>query len=324
MNFRTPVELPESSLQLLPQSRVLFIGSCFADHVGQRLASCLPSNQVCINPHGTLYNPVSIRNVLATYLADDVVKPFSEAGFFQLDSDEWRHWDYATKYTASSRAALATMLREEWQLTADFVRRADALFITFSTDHVYCLREGEYRDACVANCHKQPMRLFREEVADWNTLCAQWTAFLSAYHRDYPKQKVIFTLSPYRYAKYGMHENALSKSRLLLLIDSLCRDFGSFVSYFPAYEIITDELRDYRFYASDMLHPSEQAIDYVWEQFTVWAFTPQLTAYARERSAILRDMQHRPINPNSEAHQQFLLRLAEKKRKFEAKWGSID
>lgn len=119
MNFRTPVELPESSLQLLPQSRVLFIGSCFADHVGQRLAACLPSNQVCINPHGTLYNPVSIRNVLATYLADDVVKPFSEAGFFQLDSDEWRHWDYATKYTASSRAALATMLREEWQLTAD-------------------------------------------------------------------------------------------------------------------------------------------------------------------------------------------------------------
>lgn len=324
MNFRTPVELPESSLQLLPQSRVLFIGSCFADHVGQRLAACLPSNQVCINPHGTLYNPVSIRNVLATYLADDVVKPFSEAGFFQLDSDEWRHWDYATKYTASSRAALATMLREEWQLTADFVRRADALFITFSTDHVYCLREGEYRDACVANCHKQPMRLFREEVADWNTLCAQWTAFLSAYHRDYPKQKVVFTLSPYRYAKYGMNENALSKSRLLLLIDSLCRDFGSFVSYFPAYEIITDELRDYRFYASDMLHPSEQAIDYVWEQFTTWAFTPQLTAYARERSAILRDMQHRPINPNSEAHQQFLQRLAEKKRKFEAKWGSID
>lgn len=324
MNFRTPVELPETSLQLVPQSRVLFIGSCFADHVGQRLAANLPANQVCINPHGTLYNPVSIRNVLATYLADAVVKPFTEEGFFQIGSGEWRHWDYSTKYFASSRVALAAMLQEHWLQTANFVHQADALFITLSTDHVYCLREGEYSGACVANCHKQPARLFREEVADWNALCEQWGAFLSAYHRDYSRQKVVFTLSPYRYAKYGMHENALSKARLLLLIDSLCKEFGSFVSYFPAYEIITDELRDYRFYAPDMLHPSEQAIDYVWEQFIDWAFTPQLTAFARERSALLRDMQHRPINPNSEAHQQFLRKLAEKKRRFEEKWGRFD
>ena len=323
MNFRTPVVLPDSSLQLVPQSRVLFIGSCFADHVGQRLAACLPTNRVCINPHGTLYNPVSICNVLATYLSD-VVSPFSEEGFFQVGKDEWRHWDYSTKYTASSREALAAMLREEWRSTTDFVRHADALFITLSTDHVYCLREGKYRDACVANCHKQPARLFREEVADWNALCGQWAAFLSNYHRDYPQQQVVFTLSPYRYAKYGMHENALSKARLLLLIDTLCREFGSFVSYFPAYEIVTDELRDYRFYAPDMLHPSEQAVDYVWEQFSTWAFTPQLIAFAHEREAILRDMQHRPINPDSEVHQLFLQKLAEKKRKFEAKWGSID
>lgn len=324
MNFRTPVELPESSLQLMPQSRVLFIGSCFADHIGQRLAACLPNNRVCINPHGTLYNPVSIRNVLATYLADAVAKPFNEEGLFQLSSDEWRHWDYSTQYTASSRAALVALLQNNWQQTANFVRQADALFITLSTDHVYCLREGEYGGACVANCHKQPARLFSEEVAGWRLLSAQWTDFLSAYHRDYPKQKVVFTLSPYRYAKYGMHENALSKARLLLLIDELCGEFGSFVSYFPAYEIITDELRDYRFYASDMLHPSEQAVDYVWEQFVAWAFTPQLREYASERSAILRDMQHRPINPHSEAHQRFLLKLAEKKRRFEAKWGSME
>lgn len=325
MNFRTPTELPETSLQLTPQSRVLFIGSCFADHVGKRLAASLPTEQVCVNPHGTLYNPVSICSVLTTYLAEAVEKPFhEEEGVFQLSSGEWRHWNYSTQYSASSRAALVAMLQENWLHTANFVCQADVLFITLSTDHVYCLCEGEYSGACVANCHKQPARFFREEVANWNVLCEQWATFLSAYNRDYPRQKVVFTLSPYRYAKYGMHENALSKARLLLLIDTLCKEFSSFVSYFPAYEIITDELRDYRFYAPDMLHPSEQAIDYVWEQFTTWAFTPQLTAFARERSAILRDMQHRPINPNSDAHQQFLRKLAEKKQRFEAKWGSLD
>lgn len=324
MNFQTPVELPECSVRLTPQSRVLFIGSCFADHIGQHLAASLPSGHVCVNPHGTLYNPISIRQTLATYLASSVLPAYTDEGLFQLSNDEWRHWDYSTKFTAPTRTDLIALLQQNWQQTARFVQQADAIFITLSTDHVYSLLQGTYKGACVANCHKQPARFFAEQVADLQMLKQDWSNLLSALHHDYPGQKVIFTLSPYRYAKYGMHQNALSKARLLMLIDSLCADFSSFVSYFPAYEIICDELRDYRFYAPDMLHPSDQAVDYVWEKFVQWAFTPQLSEYARERNAILRDMQHRAINPHSEAHRLFLQKLEERKRKFETKWRTAD
>lgn len=118
-----------------------------------------------------------------------------------------------------------------------------------------------------------------------------------------------------------MHGNALSKAQLLLLTDHLCREFER-AYYFPAYEIVTDELRDYRFYAPDMLHPSEQAIDYVWERFTEWAFTPAMHDYARERTALLRAMAHRPINPDTEAHRKFLQKLDMRKQAFRQKWGT--
>lgn len=321
MNFRTLVELPERNLQLTPKSNVLFIGSCFADHMGQRLAHCMSQQRVQVNPHGTLYNPVSIRNVLVTYLPDAVAAPFQDAGFFQLPGDgEWRHWDYSTKFTAPTKEELKARLQAEWEQMHSFFAQLQVLFITFSTDHVYWLSQGPYKDSCAANCHKQPSRMFREEVESWRELEHYWHYFLSGLHQELPNLKVVFTLSPYRYAKYGMHENALSKARLMLLIDQLCREFGVFVSYFPAYEIITDELRDYRFYAPDMLHPSEQAIDYVWERFSEWAFTPELHEYARERQSILRDMQHRPIHPNSDAHRAFLQKLEQKKRSFRNKW----
>lgn len=322
MNFRTPVDLPESDLQLTPKSNILFIGSCFADHMGQRLADCLPSSRICVNPHGTLYNPVSIRNVLVTYVPDSVVVPFCDEGFFQLSgSGEWRHWDYSTKFSAPTKKDLKGILQAEWEQTNDFFQSLNVLFITFSTDHVYWLSEGPYKDYCAANCHKQPARMFREEVESLKDLEHYWHYFLSSLHQEIPQLKVVFTLSPYRYAKYGMHENALSKARLLLLIDHLCSEFGVFASYFPAYEIITDELRDYRFYAPDMLHPSEQAIDYVWERFSEWAFSPQLHDYAHDRQSLKRAMQHRAINPNSAEHQAFLQKLEQKKRAFSAKWG---
>ena len=323
MNFSTIVDLPESQLQLTPQSNVMFIGSCFADHMGQRLSQCLAPQHIRVNPHGTLYNPVSIRNTLVTYLPQSIEAPFKNAGFFQLggDNGEWRHWDYSTLFSAPTQEELKQQLLNDWEQMRRFFAQLDVLFITFSTDHVYWINEGPYNDYCAANCHKQPARMFHEEVESWRDLEHYWHYFLSDLHQELPQLKVVFTLSPYRYAKYGMHENALSKARLLLLIDKLCNEWGVFVSYFPAYEIITDELRDYRFYAPDMLHPSEQAIDYVWEQFSEWAFTPQLHEYAHERQAILRSLQHRAINPHSAEHKAFLHKLALKQAQFKAKWG---
>lgn len=321
MIFRTPVELPPQQIQLTPQSHTFFIGSCFADHIGQLMTNCLPNKQVIVNPHGPLYNPISIRQVLASYLPSGIVKPFDEAVFFKTPEGEWRHWDYSTKFTAPTQEALKQMLRKDWLDVQKHFVTTQTLFITFSTDHVYRLTQGECIGHYVANCHKQPSRMFAECTEPLEQLTTLWTNFMQLLHNELPQMQVVFTLSPYRYAKYGMHANALSKARLMLLIDSLCQQF-SFTHYFPAYEIVTDELRDYRFYDTDMLHPSDQAVNYIWERFTEWAFTDSLTNYAHERTALLRAMQHRPLNAQSDAHKAFLNKLEQKKKDFLRKWGN--
>ena len=321
MKFSTPVSLPPEAIRLTPQSRVMFIGSCFADHIGKHMAACLPPSQVCINPHGPLYNPVSIRNALVTYLPEAIAAPIHPDGFFQTQDGEWRHWEYSTQFTAFSRQALEAQLITDWERTKNLFAQLDVLFITFSSDHAYWLEEGKFAHSCVANCHKQPSRLFSESVQELKDMIYWWHYFLSDLHQELPQLKVVFTLSPFRYAKYGMHESQLGKARLLLLIEEMQREFGCFVSYFPAYEIVCDELRDYRFYDSDMLHPSQQATDYVWERFRSWAFTPELSTYADERTALLRALAHRPINPHSEAHQAFLQKLEAKKQAFIRKYG---
>ncbi len=321
MKFSTPVDLPEKTVQITPHSRVMFIGSCFADHIGGRMSDCLPQEQVCINPHGTLYNPVSIRNTLVTYLPDTIDPPYSRKGLFETSDGQWRHWDYSTKFSAPTQQALEAELTQGWERANALFAQLDVLFITLSTDHVYWITDGPYKDYCAANCHKQPASMFKEEVLPWRDLESWWHYFLSHLLQVMPHLRVVFTISPYRYAKYGMHGNALSKAQLLLLTDHLCREFER-AYYFPAYEIVTDELRDYRFYAPDMLHPSEQAIDYVWERFTEWAFTPTMHDYARERTALLRAMGHRPINPDTEAHRNFLQKLDMRKQAFRQKWGT--
>lgn len=288
MQFRTTVNLPASFITLTPQQRVLFFGSCFADHIGQLMAESLPEEQVVVNPNGTLYNPVSIGNALARLVRDDGV---DEHGLFEADNGLWKHWDYTTKFSAPSRTVLYEQLSDRWRQHREALLRTDVLFVTFSTNHVYALHAGRQ----VANCHKQPARLFTERALTADEMFGPWQTLLEQLFQTVPSIKVVLTLSPYRYAKYGMHGNALAKAQLLLLIDSLCCYFAGRVGYFPAYEIVTDELRDYRFYKTDMLHPSDQAVDYVWEQFQAWCFTPELTQCAKERRAALKRLQHRQI-----------------------------
>ena len=297
MNFRTIVSLPERSIQLSPQFRVMTIGSCFAEHIGKHLQACMRPDFLNINPTGVLYNPGSIYNALVDLMAPcfTSLEPFA----FKASDGMWHHWLYSTKYVGQSKEELIKLLHEEWIEAKRVFTEMDVLLVTFSTDHAYYLTaEGEMQGCLVANCHKQPGRMFAEEVLDPDELYESWGNLLHSLLSANPKLQVVFTLSPYRYLKYGLHENALSKARLLQLIDKLCQT-NERIFYFPTYEIITDELRDYRFYDADMSHPSQQAIDYVWEQFADWCFTPEMHEYARDRQLIWRDAQHRPMNPDS-------------------------
>lgn len=319
MQLLTPVVPEAPAVRLTPRSTVLSIGSCFADHIGERLARCLPTAQSMVNPCGTLYNPVSILSALRLLLSDDGA--VDEARAFQGTDGQWHHWDFSTRFTDPTREGLLSQLQEQTQRARAVMDRTDVLFLTFSTDHVYYLSDNGRKGEAVANCHKQPARLFTEQVMD-GEVYHDFVTTLHVLTSRRPDVRVVLTLSPYRYAKYGMHGNALCKARLLLFIDRLATAFPDNVRYFPAYETVTDELRDYRFYDTDMLHPSAQAVDYVWEKFRAWAFDGEMARYADERLRIVRDLSHRPVSPDSDTYRLFRKQTERRKAEFLQKWNT--
>ena len=188
---------------------------------------------------------------------------------------------------------------------------------TLGTNHIYILKEtGEIVD----NCMKRPQKLFREEKLSVDE-CADYLSRAVAILKERnPEVKVIFTVSPIRYAKYGFHGSQLSKATLLLAVEKLVSESPESISYFPAYEIMNDELRDYRFYQPDMLHPSEQAVDYIYERFAETYFSEEAKAMVTEWEPIKAALAHRPFNPDSKEHKAFLAKVQEQKDAFFAKW----
>lgn len=285
MKFSTVVDIEPTTFRLLPASRVVLLGSCFAEEIGMRLADSLPDGHVVVNPCGVLYNPESIAQTIGLMLMEEGERSdaIGDSVFLARDG-RWHSWLFGTKTTGETQSECHA--RGLASLAVDLGKTA-LLVITLGTDHCYQLRAD---GRVVANCHKEPAALFHEVVVPSSLALRQ---SLKALLQRCPSLEVLVTVSPYRYAKYGFHTSQLSKSRLLLLADDLCRSMPR-VTYFPAYEILLDELRDYRFYAADMLHPSEQAADYIFERFRDWCFSPELTAYAAERLKQLKASRHRP------------------------------
>lgn len=315
MDFTTPVQLPTSHPTIGLHTQVMLLGSCFADHMGERLTDQMPDGQVMVNPNGVLYNPQSIHDTLQ----DVLTLPSGwqdSARLFQSADGLWRHWGYSTKFTSESLKDLTTWLTAIRQDMHDRLQRLDLLALTFSTDSAYSLKQGQAQGMVVANCHKQPSAWFEEITLDGGALLEEWTDLLDRLFSLRPTLQVVLTLSPYRYAKCGMHRNALIKARLLLLMDGLCQAFPDRVHYFPAYEIITDELRDYRFYDTDMLHPSEQAVDYVWGRFREWCFDLKMDEYGTRKAAIERMLRHRPMTLSTSAREQWERKKSEKYEAF--------
>ncbi len=319
MDFRTIAELPNEHPTLHVDSHALLLGSCFADEVGRRLEEALPPGQVAVNPCGVLYNPASIASALRIIACEDGEVPAE--GFFAGRDGLWRHWFFSGEFAAPTLEACQEKIGGSLKLARALFAKADALFVTFGTDRAYRLRNGAMAGKAVANCHKEEAARFEEVTLPAAEMLEAWTALLRQLLEQQPALRVVFTLSPYRYRKYGLHGSQLSKARLLCLIDELLQRFPENLYYFPAYEIVLDELRDYRFYDRDMLHPSPQAVDYVWERFSSWCFSARLSEYAAERETLQRDVAHRPLHPDSPEALRFAERLAQRKQKFEQKWG---
>ena len=200
----------------------------------------------------------------------------------------------------------------------------DVAIFTLGTNHVYREKAtGEIVD----NCQKRPQALFQEEVLSVDVCRDYLLKAIQVLRNRNPHTKIIITVSPIRYAKYGYHGSQLSKAALLLAVDSLMRDGdigkAGGVYYFPAYEIVNDELRDYRFYAPDMLHPSQQAVDYIWERFVAIVFSDSAREYLREWKPVKEALAHRPFNPDSDAYRSFLARTMEQKKCLSDKYPHL-
>ena len=223
---------------------------------------------------------------------------------------------YGTMYNPAS--ILHTLER----LIGEGYRVPRIVFLTLGTNHVYRLKEtGEIVD----NCEKRPAALFQEEELTIGKCAEYLLKAIELLKAHQPEVQVVMTVSPIRYRKYGYHESLLSKATLLLAIDSLLKNaslftFHSSLHYFPAYEILMDELRDYRFYAADMLHPSEQAVTYVWEQLFAWCFSNEAKVFMEEWRPIREALQHRPFHPESEEYLQFMGKTQERLKAFQKKW----
>ena len=324
MELQTKVNIVKSLFKINPSDRLLFVGSCFAENIGRRFVE----NQfdAIVNPYGTMYNPARGLHT---------VERCSPSPALRAPSDTYSEI-INLRLPQGAREKLPSIAYEESLLTSSSplgermpvgqVRGCEgggrgpsfAIF-TLGTNHIYILKEtGEIVD----NCMKRPQKLFREEKLSVDE-CAEYLSRAVAILKERnPEVKVIFTVSPIRYAKYGFHGSQLSKATLLLAVDKLVSASPESISYFPAYEIMNDELRDYRFYQPDMLHPSEQAVDYIYERFAETYFSEEAKAMVAEWEPIKTALAHRPFNPDSEEHKAFLAKVTAKKEAFLAKWGN--
>lgn len=260
----TTVELPYISARVDAEARVLLLGSCFADEVGKRLEARYGSEHISSNPMGVLYNPASvalfIRQSLtsAKRITSDSITSDSITHTIFLGRDGiWHSWLGSSKVSGATEEECVEKVRRGLTIDWDAL---DTLIITLGTDRCYRLRTT---GMVVANCHKELAKLFDEIETDGSEL----EAILALLLERYPRLRVVLTVSPYRYRKYGMHASQLSKAHLLMMVDRWCRQWSDRVSYFPSYEIVLDELRDYRYYKDDHLHPSDEAVAYVFDRF---------------------------------------------------------
>lgn len=299
--FRTEVEAPEFSFDINHRSVVTMLGSCFAENMGD-LMSGVKVNTLA-NPFGIIFNPFSIMNSLERMLNN---RPYEEGDLLQV-GDHWVSLDHHGKFNNQDKSTAlasinASLLRGRNQLLS-----SDVVFITLGSSWVY---EHLQQERVVANCHKIPNKEFNKRILTQQEVHLILRHVPELFRAKKLKAKIVFTVSPVRHWKDGATENQRSKSQLLSAVHSVVDEFDN-CHYFPSYEYMMDDLRDYRFYATDMLHPSPQAIDYVWQKFQTSFFSDETRLICKEISAVIQAASHRPLDPESNSFQRFLKKQLE-------------
>lgn len=292
--FQTKVEIPVSEVKIDYEDRIMALGSCFAQNIGQKMQEVWFETD--INPFGVLYNPVSILKSIELLLEN---KTFTESDLFENRS-LWQSFSHSSLFSDTTAAKCLDKINKRYSCASNFLKRIDFLLITFGTAWVF---EEKKTGKVVSNCHKLAAKHFIRRRLTVEEIVNDYSVLILKLQELFPKMKLIFSVSPIRHWKDGAHENNLSKSTLLMAIDELQQKFPQ-IQYFPAYEIQMDELRDYRFYAADMLHPSDVAVEYIWQRFSETYFDDLTQKMKKEMEQLFGDLSHRPLQPESE---EFLL-----------------
>lgn len=315
VDFRTKVELPVSELDIRYSDNIMLLGSCFSENMGNLLVE---SKFTCdVNPFGVLYNPLSIASALGDMLAGRTYGPDDWELF---ETDCWHSYMHHSRFSAPTRDECLHLINERLHRASDNLRSLDYLLLTFGTAWVYRLASN---GCVVANCHKQPDRLFRRELLGVDDIVREYARLVDELLALRPSLQIVFTVSPIRHMKDGLHGNQISKSVLLLAVDRLCSLYPC-CHYFPSYEILIDELRDYRFYADDMFHPSSLSISYIWQCFCQSYFSAQTMQVMAECQEIAKAISHRPFRPDSLQYKRFLTQIVLKISRLTEKCPTLD
>ena len=315
MDFRTKVELPASLPPVTHAGQILLLGSCFAENMGRQLAE--NKFRVDVNPFGILYNPFSVSTALVEILKGKVYQEEDLFAYKECWHSPMHHGSFSAFTPEETLNTINSRLHHAYKKLPEL----NWLMVTMGTAYVYKQKES---GQVVANCHQLPESHFLRYRLSVEEIVEDYTALITEMSALNPDLKWLFTVSPIRHIRDGMHANQLSKSTLLLAIDRLQQLFPERVFYFPSYEIILDELRDYRFYADDMLHPSPLAIRYLWERFSETFFSSETKQVIVAVQDIRRDLAHKPFHPESEAYQRFLGQIVLKIERLIGKYPYLD
>lgn len=314
MSFRTILPNLKSPLKISHNSRLLFLGSCFAENIGKKLSESL--FDIHVNPVGIAYHPINILQ----HIEHSILLSPLEKEYVELSDQCIVHYDYHSSIQAESTEALHREISKYNEKLLNYIRRSQYIFISLGSAWGFYHKQ---LGRIIANCHKQDPRLFLRKLSTHQELVTCYTAIIEHINKINPKANIIFTVSPIRHLRYGMIENNQAKARLISALTE-CIDTYSSAHYFPSYELMMDDLRDYRFYTQDMLHPSPTAIDYIWDYFKEYYFEQKTIETCSKLDKLLKHLQHRPLSKDTVIIKNYQVSLTQKIQEFQSAHPDID
>lgn len=296
MQFRTECKIDKRGEPLSQRDNILLIGSCFAENIGNRLKTALFNTN--INPFGITYNPISTAVILERIISN---REFNRSDIFQHE-ERWHSPLHHSSFSRSTASETLESINGALNSAHSDLKKCKYLLVTFGTAYHYINKSD---NSTVSNCHKLPSSHFNREILSVDKIFDIWTSISEKLVKFNPDIRFIFTVSPVRHLKDGLHGNNISKATLQLATDKIVKslEVNSVASYFPAYELLMDDLRDYRFFDSDMTHPSSQAVDYIWSKFCESQLSDEANTIKLFGKKISNFIEHKPFNANSEQYE---------------------